>query len=236
VYSALGRPPFSTMRQAAQHLGDAARAIRQCNTAEVQRETERLRALDLQPIVDAALERVTQSAPRLSPTLSLRPIREASVEGAVEALDDSDPYIVSQVARARLERANRRHEETLRILARTLESHGLVVERSRLIDAFARLKTGPAIFEVKSTTPENERSQCRHALSQLYEYRYLHSIPDASLWVVLSDSPQLAWLADYLQTDRGVNVLWVEDSSLAGPAVQFLFESGSAERRRAKRA
>jgi hypothetical protein len=84
------------------------------------------------------------------------------------------------------------------------------------------LKTGSAIFEIKSITPDNERSQCRHALSQLYEYRYLHSLPDASLWLVLSRPPQSTWLVDYLMNDRGVEVLWVADERLDGPSIARL--------------
>ncbi len=105
-------------------------------------------------------------------------------------------------------------------------------ESNRLIDLFCHLKTGPAIFEVKSITAANERVQCREALSQLYEYRYLHSVPMASLWVVLSARPQTEWLVDYLQHDRGVGVLWVEDGRIGGSAADLLTESGSAARRR----
>jgi hypothetical protein len=111
-----------------------------------------------------------------------------------------------------------------------------VVEHSRFVDTYCRLKTGPAIFEIKSITPDNEWAQCREALSQLYEYRYLHSIPEASLWLVLSDPPRLDWLVRYLQDDRGISVLWTEGEHLAGPGALRLLESGSAARHRQERA
>ena len=49
---------------------------------------------------------------------------------------------------------------------------------------FTRLRSGPAIFEAKSVTDDNELAQIRHGLSQLYEYRYRHDLKGATLWLV----------------------------------------------------
>jgi hypothetical protein len=76
--------------------------------------------------------------------------------------------------------------------------------------------------QVKSITPANERPQCRHALSQLYEYPYLQGLEHASLWIVLSAKPSADWIVDYLFSDRGINVVWRENGELAGPSLQEL--------------
>lgn len=138
----------------------------------------------------------------------------------------------TRVAKAKLDLANDAHAATLALLSAHLTAQGFAPESNRLIDLYCRLASGPAIFEVKSLTPENERAQCRHALSQLYEYRFLHSVPTASLWVVLSKPPLVDWLVDYLREDRGVGILWIEEGRLGGPDAERLAESGSAARRR----
>ena len=133
-----------------------------------------------------------------------------------------DPYIVSQTARAKMERANVAHQSTLQVLKTQLQNRRRAVSESKLIDAYAVLDDGPAIFEVKSITESNERDQIRHALSQLYEYRFLHSMVGASLWVVFSQAPSSQWYVDYLAGDRGVRVLWVDDGGLGGPSINLL--------------
>jgi hypothetical protein len=121
----------------------------------------------------------------------------------------------------------------LAVLAEYLIEHGYRVEVNKHIDAFCRLRRGPAIFDVKSVMSENELSQCRHALSQLYEYRFQHDLKEASLWLVLSREPQTEpWLVKYLREDRDIRVLWTEGERLVGPDLALLTESGSAAMRR----
>jgi len=196
---------------------------------------EFLSGLELETVLRQGLAQIVASTPRLDSATSFQPMSASSTKvdpPEEDASCPSDQFIMSQVARVKRERANASHQHVLQMLVALLESNGYVVERSHLVDAYCRLRTGPAIFEVKSTTPDNERSQCRKALSQLYEYRYLHSVPEASLWIVVSDPPRIDWIVHYLQSDRGVEVLWVEGESLKGPGLARLFESGSAARRR----
>lgn len=143
--------------------------------------------------------------------------------------------VVSSYSRQKLDAANTTHALLVEALTRLLESHGHVVEENQLVDAFAHLKTGPAIFEAKSLTDENEISQVRSGLSQLYEYRFRHGIGDASLWLVLSRAPSEHWLVNYLEDDRGINVIWFDAGEIAGPSARRLTESGSEALRRAKR-
>jgi len=220
VYAAWGRPTSGTLRQLASWTAELSRALRHGESEDANRYLRRLSSAETVSLIEGCLQRIEEGTPRLSDAMAFVPLGAA--DGKVNAFDreaDGDPYIVSRVARTRMERSRAEHQRTLGTLIRHLERNGYVVECNRLVDAYCRLRTGPAIFEVKSTDGGNERSQTRHALSQLYEYRYLHSIPDASLWLVLSRRPRLEWLIDYLQADRGVTLVWVEEDELAGSGV-----------------
>jgi hypothetical protein len=70
------------------------------------------------------------------------------------------------------ERASAAHFETLSVVNAFLGVRGFRVESNNFVDAFSRLRTGPAFFEIKSISEENELNQVRSALSQLYEYRF----------------------------------------------------------------
>lgn len=181
--------------------------------------TKLLSSLPLQKTLDA----LTASVPHL-PQSSL-----GSFQSNIPTTERHESTQLTAEARQRLERANAEHKAAQEILERILKTKGYVVEHSRYVDVYARLKSGPAIFEVKSITPNNERSQCRHALSQLYEYRYLHQVSEASLWLVLSQAPENEWIVSYLSNDRGINVLWCEGESIAGPSVTQLDTSSSQD-------
>ncbi len=227
VYSALGRPDIQFLRRATDAVGLLASALRRNDGALRDASVEAVKRLELAIMVERAYQRIESSAPRLGAVLEFQPIPSGpnEEERRDEDLAD-DSYILSQVARVKLDRANRVHRQTLQNLAEFLYEHGHLVQRSKLIDAFCHLKSGPAIFEIKSITPENERSQCREALSQLYEYRYLHSLPGATLWLVLSERPRLRWLVDYLRADREIGVLWMEEGRLGGPSFGSLLDGG----------
>src|SRR5215208_4370459 len=47
------------------------------------------------------------------------------------------------------------HQATLTALAKYLSARGHVVEEGKHIDAYCRLRSGPAVFEIKSVTLEN---------------------------------------------------------------------------------
>lgn len=136
--------------------------------------------------------------------------------------DGEDKFIVSLKSRRKTERASREHEETRAALEAYLSQRGYVVQYNQLIDAFARIRSGPAIFEMKSINEENELTQVRGALSQLKDYRYFHEeLREARLWAVFSK--QLTGGRGGLRfTDclryEGIRVLWLEDGVLGGPA------------------
>jgi hypothetical protein len=153
--------------------------------------------------------------------LVLRSIGPRALKGDLisEEADGGDPYIVSQAARAKRERANRVHAEVVHLLSATLRERGLHPLENRLVDTYCESQLGLALFEVKSVTGSNERSQVRHAISQLYEYRFLFDIPTASLWVVLSGPLESEWLVEYLLRDRSIGVLWAHEGHLIGPSL-----------------
>lgn len=129
---------------------------------------------------------------------------------------DSDPYILSQVSRAKLEKATTEHQRALSVLERCLSNEGLTLSNSKLIDLLGEGDGWIGIFEVKSITPDNERDQVRHAVSQLFEYRFLHQLPSADLFVVFSGEPFSGWLVDYLR-QLGIGVIWINAERIDGP-------------------
>jgi hypothetical protein len=217
LYHYLEDPPSGLLDSAASLLHDLRRAI----TRNEPRAAEDL-LIQLENAVPADLikrfiARIKESAPKLAPPMETPRAERREVPGI-----EAGANTLSAEAMAKLEQANQAHSDALSRLTAVLESRGYIVEHDKLIDAFCRLKTGPAIFEVKSITPGNERAQCRHALSQLYEYRYLHSLEEASLWIILSTRPSSQWIVDYLMSDRNINLLWLEDGRVSGPSFQLL--------------
>ena len=63
---------------------------------------------------------------------------------------------------------------------------------------------------------KNVRDQIRKGMSQLYEYRYLQNNPGATLVLVLDRplSENVAWMNDYLHTDRQVKLVWDGNNNL----------------------
>lgn len=130
--------------------------------------------------------------------------------------------IMSQLEKEKRSWAISEHEKTLQILISKLKELTYIPEEGLFIDCFSCIKTGPAIFEIKSLTETNELHQIRAAISQLYEYSYRHNYPNASLWIVLSRKPEIEWIVDYLLNARKINVLWVENGILVGPSLKLL--------------
>ncbi len=133
--------------------------------------------------------------------------------------------IQSEHTKKALAFANKVHRDTLAILITTLKRNGYLTEQNTFIDLFVRLWSGPAIFEIKSISQngDNELSQARHGVSQLYEYAYRHGYSGvASLWLVFSTKPSTTWLIPYLTNDRGIRVIWLEEGELVGPSAYEL--------------
>lgn len=99
------------------------------------------------------------------------------------------------------------------MMAERLRGLGAVPKANRLIDLSAQVNDSIFLFEMKSTTEENARSQVRRGLSQLYEYRFMQDIPKAKLVLVIEKPlpSKLQWLGEYLQKDRNIYLVWDGD-------------------------
>lgn len=228
VHLVLGAPDRDTARNLANRLGEIARLLRQGEVKVATSHLEALRSDALSNILQAAAETIVDSAPRIAK------VRVAKGQRHVHLQKETAGSVISTCSKDKLDTANATHEQLLSILEEFLGSRGHRIESNQFVDAFSRLKSGPAVFEAKSLTNDNEMSQVRHGLSQLYEYRYRHGLENATLWLLLSRPPKEEWLLDYLEKDRGVHVLWPEDGELCGPMVARLLESGSEAMRRKK--
>ena len=226
VFNAFGNPSVWEMRTTVFYIDEIGRALRRQDMEEAMNYLQAITSTDFPVTFEFGLRRIYEEIPRLNNSV-VAPIQQGErIEKPAKLTNrDTDPYIVSQAALKKTEEANASHQQTLQILVRFLESKGFLVELNRLIDAYCRLKTGPAIFEIKSLTKENEREQCRSALSQLYEYRFLHDMPQATLWSVFSRPIEIGWMTEYFLDDRNIKVLWVEDGELTGPSFGELMAS-----------
>lgn len=228
VYRLFGEPPPPVLFAGGRLLGDLAKAVRAEDRRQIAAIAADLQAMNFGTRIDTARRSLEEQTPRLPALRDLTPtanMEEGADGGEVKNEEEGGFTILSQISRAKMERANQMHRRTLDALVAFLDRYGFVVQFSQLVDAYAHLKMGPAIFEVKSIDDSNERQQCRKALSQLYEYRYLHNLQTADLWLVLSQAPTTSWLIEYLVHDRGIGVIWFEDAQPVGPSASRLLAS-----------
>ena len=128
--------------------------------------------------------------------------------------------IVSYRNSATLERADNAHRDLVTLTSERIRNVGALPKFNQLIDLATHIENTDYIFEMKSTTANNEKSQIRAGLSQLYEYRYIQYKPQAKLVLVienpLSDKEQ--WRQNYLEQDRDVYLVWdgSNDNELCG--------------------
>ena len=228
VYLALGSPSRELAEYYATELGDLSKRLRMSRIVGAEAMLSRFDDGNLLQILTGGLRAISVTSPPLPSPRSTDRVSQAEAAPHRRARSP-----MSDEQRGKVASATVIHGETLRTLSTYLADAGHVVESNQFVDLFCRLKSGPALFEVKSITAANALHQVRAALAQLYEYRFRHQVGGASLWVVLSQEPTVdAWLVDYLETDRDVRVLWVVGGRLAGPSIDRLLESGSAELRR----
>lgn len=181
---------------------------------------------DAQPLpADEPKARIANvpAANRFANLHEFHPIRRGrrKMKIKIETVIEDRGFFVSQAARVKTERANLIHQETLEVLRSYLTTLNIEMVETFLLDGYAEMH-GPNIFEVKSIGEQNEKNQVRHAVAQLYEYRYLYRKPDARLWLVLSNPLETEWLLDYLLNDRQINVVWIDDGRLSGPSAPEL--------------
>lgn len=118
---------------------------------------------------------------------------------------------------AKLDRSTNAHSTLVNLVAQRIRSNGGIPKSNQLIDLAVRFDHD-YIFEMKSTTDDNIKSQVRKGMSQLYEYRYLQNKPNAKLVLVIEKpfSASQSWMLDYMEIDREINVVWDGNNELYG--------------------
>lgn len=222
VYTALGRPPYRNLRSAYRVMPGFRHALLSVDDEGRRAARQELLAAGAGDWIQSGLARLAELASDVPPLTLLRMPDEPDPRPSDRDRLETAPQPMRSETRVRLEKASSAHQTALAILARTLRESGREVGANTYIDAACDLPSGPALFEVKSIDSDNERAQSRKAVAQLHEYRYLHGMRSASLWVVFSREPSTPWLVDYLRTDQGIGVLWVDGLTLAGPDVKRL--------------
>lgn len=119
---------------------------------------------------------------------------------------------------AALERADNAHRRLVNLTSERIRNAGSLPKYNQLIDLATHINGNDFIFEMKSTTTSNEKSQMRAGLSQLYEYRYLQNKPAAKLILVIENplSKKERWRQNYLERDRDVYLVWDGNGELYG--------------------
>lgn len=117
---------------------------------------------------------------------------------------------------AKSERASNSHRHLVNLVADRIRQAGGIPKSNLFIDLAARVNDVDFIFEMKSTTADNAKSQIRRGISQLYEYRYLQNSPTANLILVVENPlPQeINWMLDYMEVDRNIHLVWDGDNNL----------------------
>ena len=225
VWDILERPTNADARERADLLGELARAWNKGNMQDADGFLARVYDLGFPQALGNAAKRLEAGE---------SPLEGGRLVGSATTKSDGGNRAVADVPRsvdgAKIDWANATHAELLQSLNRHLRSFGLEVYENTYIDALCELPKGEClIFEAKSITEDNELAQVRSAVAQLYEYRYRERIGEATLWLLLSRRPtKERWLLRYLEADRDIRVLWVEDGRLAGPSLAQLSASLSS--------
>jgi len=172
----------------------------------------------------------------LLPETTLRAFEPSRARGADSKVTDSSAIhqarsasrstTLDLIARRKLAWANSTHEGMVNHLAHELRKRGYEPQYNTFIDLFCSRERDAIIFEVKSISAENWLSQIRSAVSQLYEYRYIHELKQAKLCLVLSSPPPEQWIISYLEEDRSIHLCWLSSAGdFDGPGWRLLFDA-----------
>lgn len=159
-------------------------------------------------------EIVNDDQPLLPITGNLAEYQE--IEQRISNAKEEVTYFKNQ---AKLERATNAHIALVNLVSQRIRENNGIPKSNQLIDLAVRLEQD-YIFEMKSTTENNVRSQVRKGMSQLYEYRYLQNKPDAKLILVVEKplGASHSWMLDYMENDRNINLVWDGNEELYGSA------------------
>jgi hypothetical protein len=130
----------------------------------------------------------------------------------------AEQTIITYKRSAATERADNSHRKLVNITSERIKNAGAIPKYNQFIDLATKYQNQDFIFEMKSTTENNEKNQVRAGLSQLYEYRYLQNKPNAKLVLVIESSlsQKEIWRSDYLENDRDIHLIWDGNDQLYG--------------------
>jgi hypothetical protein len=139
-----------------------------------------------------------------------KPVKKEALEAIKSTSTGTIKFEISSQKR---ERANQVHWNLVVAKTAFLKARSLPADDNRLVDLFSSRHADTIIYEMKSLSGKNLSSQIRHAVAQLYEYRYIFSQPKATLCIVTNSaiSKTDSWVTDYLATDRNIAYEWTED-------------------------
>jgi hypothetical protein len=216
VSALLGHPTHERCRRWAGALAETRSSLQdgRYDIADALRDAElRARLLQARRVLTEG-GRPHQNPPRRRRASAVRP-----PVGSRSSVAPSN-WVRSARTQARYERATRTHEGVRLALALELENRGFLVWEDQLVDLYAELPSATALYEVKSITPDNWRSQVRKGVAQLKEYRFLQALPGAPLYLVLSQPPPEDWVLELLAVEYGIGVLWNTEHGFAGPSAR----------------
>lgn len=131
-------------------------------------------------------------------------------ETVKERIKSASKDVVFYKDQAKLERADNAHRRLVNLVAAKIRKAGYLPRANSVIDLAARVDNVDFIFEMKSVTEENAKSQVRRGISQLYEYRYWQNLKKANLVLVIENNlpSSIGWMHDYVELDRNIYLLW----------------------------
>jgi hypothetical protein len=131
-----------------------------------------------------------------------------------ERTERAKEMIVTMRDQVSMERANKIHTRLVNRASEKIRNVGSIPRMNSIIDLATKFQNQSFIFEIKSLTTQNERSQIRKGLSQLYEYQYLQNLSGSNLVLIIERqlSDKTKWMEDYLQLDRNILLIWDGDN------------------------
>lgn len=134
-------------------------------------------------------------------------------------LENITDYLDQQVA---IDRANQVHETILKKLSKILYNKNLIYKSTKHIDLYSEFENRGKLFEAKSFTEKNLKTQLRHAILQLKEYYYLYFNygqkikEETDLFLILNSNPKRYVEDNYIDFIKSENIClcWFENNKI----------------------
>lgn len=190
----------------------------------VQHKIHGLLNADAKAIAEVTFNTVYEDAPDQLPIYQLGSLETALTTTALKTWDRQAPLKRKDLTStevwtnpALMERAHGQHFNLEQLMAAACKASDYKVKQTVHIDLLALNKDSAILFEMKSCTAPNLRSQVRRAISQVLEYMYLYrdKLPAGTMsCIVVERKPRGrdAWLIGYLESLE-ICLVWKKDKS-----------------------